>query len=194
MSKEYPWINEGGIDYVEVNNLVNPPNPANAGKVVGVGEDGRATLLESGGGTGGLPEVTEEDDGDVLTVVDGAWGKAEPQSGEPVVLYAVEAADTDPAFELFPDVDEWTNDVYSGVSLTPDGEPLTFSELVELIEGGNLFIIQITAEPAKYYSYPTGAYIHTGEYDGGYVITAEIIDNFNGGNRTFGVEFVGDPK
>lgn len=49
-SNEYPWINEGGIDYVEVNNLVNPPNPANAGKVVGVGEDGRATLVESGGG------------------------------------------------------------------------------------------------------------------------------------------------
>lgn len=52
MSKDYPWINEGGIDYVEVNNLVNPPNPANAGKVIGVGEDGKAALIEGGGGGG----------------------------------------------------------------------------------------------------------------------------------------------
>lgn len=52
MSNEYPWINENGIDYVEVNNLVNPPNPANAGMVVGVGEDGKAALVEGGSGGG----------------------------------------------------------------------------------------------------------------------------------------------
>lgn len=78
MNKDYPWINEGGIDYVEVNNLVNPPNPANAGKVVGVGEDGKAVLVEGGGGTGGLPEVTDADDGKVLTVDGGEWTAVMP--------------------------------------------------------------------------------------------------------------------
>lgn len=34
----------------------------------------------SGGGSGELPEVTNVDNGDVLTVVDGAWGKAAPIS------------------------------------------------------------------------------------------------------------------
>ena len=39
-----------------------------------------AKLLAAGGGGGGsdLPEVTSDDNGDVLTVVDGAWGKAAP--------------------------------------------------------------------------------------------------------------------
>lgn len=32
----------------------------------------------AGGGGGGLPEVTSDDNGDVLTVVEGVWGKAAP--------------------------------------------------------------------------------------------------------------------
>lgn len=39
--------------------------------------------LAAGGGGGGdtLPAVTEADNGNVLTVVDGAWGKAAPSGG-----------------------------------------------------------------------------------------------------------------
>lgn len=37
--------------------------------------------IDGGGSGGGLPEVTEDDNGDVLTVVEGAWAKAEASGG-----------------------------------------------------------------------------------------------------------------
>lgn len=37
--------------------------------------------VKNGGGGSGLPEVTADDNGDVLTVVEGAWAKAEPGGG-----------------------------------------------------------------------------------------------------------------
>lgn len=37
--------------------------------------------FEDIGGNGGLPEVSDEDNGDVLTVVDGEWKKATPNGG-----------------------------------------------------------------------------------------------------------------
>lgn len=46
-------INPGGIDYAEVDNLINPPNPANAGKTIVFDENGKPTLGEGGGGGGG---------------------------------------------------------------------------------------------------------------------------------------------
>lgn len=38
-------------------------------------------LSSSGGGGSSLPAVTSDDNGDVLTVVDGAWDKASPSGG-----------------------------------------------------------------------------------------------------------------
>lgn len=40
-----------------------------------------------GGGGSDLPAVTAEDDGDVLTVVNGAWDKAAPSGGDIVMLH-----------------------------------------------------------------------------------------------------------
>lgn len=37
--------------------------------------------IESGGGGGNLPAVTSDDNGDVLTVVEGTWAKATPSGG-----------------------------------------------------------------------------------------------------------------
>ena len=129
MSNEYPWINEGGIDYVEVNNLVNPPNPANAGKVVGVGEDGKAALVEGGGG--GLPTVTPEDNGDVLTVVDGAWAKAESVAGTEFFVDCGEIPETSGSFVPTPDK--------------------TFAEIEAAYKKGQLIIISFSQFGYRYY-------------------------------------------
>ena len=40
-----------------------------------------AKALSGGGGGSDLPSVTAEDNGDVLTVVEGAWAKASPSGG-----------------------------------------------------------------------------------------------------------------
>lgn len=48
---------------------------------------GRAS---AGGGGSSLPAVTAEDNGDVLTVVNGAWAKAEPSGGGTVVVHVDE--------------------------------------------------------------------------------------------------------
>lgn len=45
-----------------------------------------AKIATIAGGGSGLPEVTAEDNGDVLTVVEGAWGKAEPSGGSVLVV------------------------------------------------------------------------------------------------------------
>ena len=50
-------INPGGIDYAELTDLVNPPNPANAGKTIVIDESGKPTLGEGGGG-GGIEFLT----------------------------------------------------------------------------------------------------------------------------------------
>ena len=46
-----------------------------------VGLEARVEALEAGGGGSSLPEVSATDNGDVLTVVEGAWAKAEPSGG-----------------------------------------------------------------------------------------------------------------
>lgn len=51
-------------------------------------------IANNGGGGSSLPDVTSDDNGDVLTVVDGAWAKAAPSGGGALDFdtYAVELA------------------------------------------------------------------------------------------------------
>lgn len=43
-------------------------------------------ITKCGGCSGGLPSVTSSDNGDVLTVVDGAWAKAAPSGGGALIV------------------------------------------------------------------------------------------------------------
>ena len=46
-----------------------------------------ADIAEASQGGGGLPAVTSDDNGDVLTVVSGAWAKAQPSGGGAVIMF-----------------------------------------------------------------------------------------------------------
>jgi hypothetical protein len=66
------------------------PSPKDSGKVLAVGKVGRMTWVPpqgGGGGGGGLPDITEDDVGKVLTVNDSAepaWGLGRPWVMDPM--------------------------------------------------------------------------------------------------------------
>jgi len=51
---------------------------------------GTPQIGDSGGGGSGLPAVTAADNGDVLTVVNGAWDKAAPSGGGVLAVHDVD--------------------------------------------------------------------------------------------------------
>ena len=89
-------------------------------------------VLSIAKGGGGLPEVTSEDNGDVLTVVNGEWAKAAPGGLIKGTLYAVEPATTDP--DLTEDFTKPENEAGAGLSQTEGGTPLTYAEIVEFMD------------------------------------------------------------
>ena len=78
----------------------------------------------------GLPAVSATDNGDVLTVVDGAWGKAEPSGGDFVVISGTTSGGPGNTF-----------------TLTLTGKKI--SDINALIDAGK--IVVISTETQNYY-------------------------------------------
>lgn len=84
---------------------------------------------KGGGGGAGLPEVTSEDNGDVLTVVEGEWAKAAPTGGGVLVVTDTEGTLNKTWQEI--------NDAKFAVAIVPPpvGEGFTVYVLNECIHG-----------------------------------------------------------
>lgn len=118
--------------------------PADSGKTIANGsrlfETGTEMRYEYSDGVWnmigtGLPEVTTEDDGDVLTVVDGQWAKAAPSGGSTIRIITT------------------TN---SGNTITFDNE--TQASIYNAVASGEIIIIKAYA-PTSTSSNATGLYI-----------------------------------
>lgn len=72
------------IEGVSLDNLAAILSGANDGDVIKY--DATNGMWVSGAGGSSLPSVTASDNGDVLTVVNGAWAKATPSSGGGVLV------------------------------------------------------------------------------------------------------------
>ena len=68
-----------------------------------------------------LPSVTAEDDGDVLTVVSGAWAKATPSGGGALVITATESEGTHTLDKTYAEISEWFGT--KGVAIIFDDVP-----------------------------------------------------------------------
>lgn len=86
-----------------------------------------ATVASGGGGGGAdLPAVTSEDNGDVLTVVDGAWGKAAPSGGGGVCVVHASLTWNDSTSGFDVTVEEQDSDIIAAI---------TAGEIVEMHVG-----------------------------------------------------------
>lgn len=97
-----------------------------------------AEHYEGGGGGGSdLPEVTEEDNGKVLTVISGEWDKAEP-SGESGTVY----------LDVVPSQDMTT------FTVTKDGESIDCESIIDLVEEGKNVIAKVITSETDYSLFP----------------------------------------
>lgn len=123
-------------------------DPKIANKFMDEVED-RLAALEEGGG---LPEVTATDNGDVLTVVNGAWGKATPSGGGGNVA-----------------IIEGTLDQQAGTATA------SYQEIGDAISAGKLPVLKIGAAPyTNYYVYQS-RYANDGDWL--YLFTGFMIQN-----------------
>jgi hypothetical protein len=67
----------------------------------------------------GLPEVSAEDNGDVLTVVEGAWGKAKPREAIKIITLTDNSLPTGVTYQTI--LEDYNNGVLSAIIDKADG-------------------------------------------------------------------------
>lgn len=92
---------------------------------------------------GELPEVTSADNGDVLTVVEGAWAKAAPSGGNKFVVTLEKTLENLLAIEISENPDHYENEYPTWVT------QLTQAEYESLINTSHLYFNERTCEASK---------------------------------------------
>ena len=108
-----------------------------------------------------LPSVTTEDDGDVLTVVNGEWQKAEASGGGGSELFIIEAL-----FSI------------DGIS----SQSATYNEMLDNMHAGKILILKLYAMPKEYVE-QFNMYYLSSYYDNGKTFNF-YCSNANSGRQT----------
>lgn len=131
---------------------------------------------ESSGGTG-LPEVTAEDNGDVLTVVDGVWDKATPSGGESDVLYLEFYFNTDFENNYYGGIIKNIN-VHPDPTRPNDPELYTFAELYEILTTHDTVLFGLSGQPtSKLALYSYGDTMNDKSIGGVIIMGFEMMNN-----------------
>lgn len=117
-------------------------------------------VKEKASGGAGLPEVTAADNGDVLTVVEGAWAKADAPSGGDVLNVGFSVSFTDPS-----------NPVYSCDT--------SFADIAAAYASGTQVIATMDGWQASYYVFSAdelgGAFsVSFVQFSGGYMYVYNV--------------------
>ena len=121
MNKQAIITKTNELDYYIPTEILIPEENGTYNLSVVVKDGEISYTLDSSSSSSGLPEVTNDDNGDVLTVIDGEWANATPSGGSTEILVAT--------FTGYP--------VPLGSGITCDK---TYAELLSAIESGKIVI------------------------------------------------------
>lgn len=120
-------------------------------------------------GGGGLPEVTEDDNGDVLTVVEGAWAKAEPSGGGQNILIITGSWSDSTLVNL--------SMTYSEMQSARQNGAFIFIDVYNVGDNGDNCIVRVPLTGNNNYLYGTGVYVFSTSDDDTFYVVNVYMNN-----------------